>query len=183
MGLFDIFKKKEEESSYNPTDISLSDLDKGFILEYDLKTWEVKEVYEYDWGNNNFTREYKLDDGSEVVFLHLEEDDEPFITVQKKVKLRAINEDLPETIEKKERPPKKLEYKNILFYRDSESAGYFKPADKEGDDWDEVLSWDYYDENDEYVLEIEQWGDHEFEASFGKVAKVHEFSNILPRQT
>jgi hypothetical protein len=181
MGIFDIFKKKEE-ASYNPSDITLLDLDKGFILDYDLKTWEVKEVYEYDWGNNNFTREYKLSDGESTLFLHIENDDELFITVQQKLKIRAIDEDLPEKIKKKEHPPKKIEYNNIVFFRDSESAGYFKPVDKKEDDWDEVLSWDYYDEEEKFVLEIEQWGDDEFEASYGKVAQVHEFSNILPRE-
>jgi hypothetical protein len=181
MGLFDIFRKKEE-ASYNPTDITLKDLDKGFILDYDLKTWEVQEVFEYDWGNHDFTREFKLSDGASICYLHIEDDDDLFITVQEKVKIRSIDEDLPEHIEKKERPPKKLSYRGITFFRDSESAGYFKSMDKKEDEWDELLTWDYYDEEEEHVLEIEQWGDHEFEASFGKVAKVHEFSNILPRQ-
>ncbi|MEO1099612.1 MAG: hypothetical protein AAFX57_17950, partial [Bacteroidota bacterium] len=58
MGLFDFFKKKEKEPEYDVTNLKVSDLDHGFILEYDLKTWEVKEVYEYDWGNNNFSQEY-----------------------------------------------------------------------------------------------------------------------------
>ncbi|MEM7552453.1 MAG: DUF4178 domain-containing protein [Bacteroidota bacterium] len=179
MGLFDLFKKKEEPA-YDPTNISIKDLDKGFVFDYDLKTWIVKEVYEYDWGNNNFTKEFKVDSGDEVWYLHLEDDDEIFITVTKKVKIRAIDEDLPERIKKKEKPPKKLEYKGHTLYRDEETMGYFKPVDKETDDWDELISWEYYDDEDQYVLSIEQWGDDEFEAAFGKVAKEHQFSNILP---
>ncbi len=179
MGLFDFFKKKEEPK-YDPTNLKITDLEKGFLVDYDLKSWQVVAVYEYDWGNNNFTREYKLDSGDDVAFLHIEEDDELFLTFTRKIKVRSIDEDLPEKILKKEHPPKKIDYQGIKLYRENETPGYFKDSEKETDDWDELISWDYYDEAEEHVLNIEQWGEKEFEASFGKIAKEFEFSNILP---
>lgn len=179
MGLFDFLKKKKEKA-YDPTNLKITDLEKGFLVDYDMKSWQVVAVYEYDWGNNNFTREFKLDSGDETAFLHIEKDDELFLTLTRKVKIRAVDEDLPERIIKKERPPKKLSYKGIQFYRDEETMGYFKDTDKSTDDWDELISWEYYDEEEKHVLNIEQWGDREFEASFGKVVKEFEFSNLLP---
>ena len=43
MGIFDLFKKKEEEPHYDPTDIKITDLEQGYLLDYDLETWTVKK--------------------------------------------------------------------------------------------------------------------------------------------
>ena len=40
MGIFDVFKK-DKGPDYDPTNIKITDVRPGFILEYDLKTWEV----------------------------------------------------------------------------------------------------------------------------------------------
>lgn len=184
MGLFDRFKK-EKEPDYDPGNITVKDLDVGFIFEYDLKTWEVKEAYDYDWGNNFFTKEYKISDGNETLYLEVEEDDELELSVSKKVKVLLIDEDLPETIEKEKRPPKKLIYEGVTYYRDEESPGYFRNTrDDENDDrsWSELIAWSYYDEEDEKVLTIEQWGEHEFQASVGRYIELYEISSILPKQ-
>lgn len=179
MGLFDIFKKKDEPH-YDPNNVTIHDIRAGFIFEYDLKTWAVREEYIYDWGDEYFTREYKIDAGDESAFMHIDDNDETFITITNKVRVRSIDEDIPETVAKKERPPKKLEYKGIKLYRDSENPGYFS-ADPDNDkSWTELVSWDYYDEDSKHVLNIEQWGEREFEAAFGKVVKDYEISNIIP---
>jgi len=180
MGLFDFFKKKEK-NTYDPTNITLMDLQKGFVLEYDLKTWVVQEVYEYDWGDNYFSREYKMDSGDDTFFLHVEKDDELFLTITKKIKVTMIDEDLPEYLEEHEKAPKKIHYKNKTYYLDgNENPGYFKDLSDPKKDWVEFISWDYYDENDDEYIGIEQWGEREFEASAGQVVKEFEFSNILP---
>ncbi|MFO7863967.1 MAG: hypothetical protein R6U85_08220 [Salinivirgaceae bacterium] len=49
MGLFDLFKSKK--SDYDVTNMKITDLKKGFVFEYDLKTWLVDEEYKYDWGD------------------------------------------------------------------------------------------------------------------------------------
>ena len=50
--MFD-FLRKRKKVSYDVTNLSLKDLDVGFIFDYDMKSWVVQEVYKYDWGNNN----------------------------------------------------------------------------------------------------------------------------------
>lgn len=180
MGLFDFFNKKEEKPSYDPTNLKITDLNKGFVFEYDLKNWLVEEAYEYDWGDNCYSREFKISDGAESLFLSVEDDDELYLSVSKKIKIRTIDEDLPETIEEKERPPKKIEYQGIKFYLEEESAGYFKNLADPDSKGDQVISWEYYDEDEQYILTIEQWGEFDFEASFGTVIKEIEISGILP---
>ena len=89
MGLFDRFKKKEEPH-YDPNNLKIEDLRVGFMFDYDLKTWVIKEEYEYDWGDNYFTREYKLEAADDVAYLHIDYNDEGFMTLSKKLKIRAL---------------------------------------------------------------------------------------------
>ena len=181
MGLFDLFKKKKEVPSYDVTDLQLSDLQIGFVFDYDLTNWIVEEVGEYDWGNNHFSHEFKMTNGSETRFLEVEDDDESSLILTKKVKIRAIAEDLPEQIVKQERPPAKLQYEGKIYYMESEAPGYYHI---EGDEsWDELLSWTYEDQTGESVLCIERWGDWEFEASVGRYIEAYEITNILPSGT
>ena len=88
MGLFDRFKKNK--SAYDVTDMQVTDLDKGFVFEYDLKSWEVQEVYKYDWGDHFFSYEYKISSGSETRFLSVEDDDELFVVLSQKSNIRKI---------------------------------------------------------------------------------------------
>jgi len=176
----DLFKKKKEERHYDPNNITITDLERNFVFDYEMQTWQVTEVYEYDWGNNFFTREYKIDSGSQTAFLSIEEDDGIFAIVSQKLKIRAIEENLPETIIKNEAPPAKIKYDGVEYLKDSESPGYFKNLSDTSDNWAEFISWDYYDRTEKLTLCIEQWGESEFEASIGKIVQIHEFSNILP---
>lgn len=175
---FNFFKKKKEPE-YDPLNIKVTDLRKGFILEYDMKTWEVLEEYTYDWGDNYFSKEYKISTGSDVMFMSVEEDDVVEITLQKKIKLSSLEGDVEGEIIRNKVPPKKMVYRGVDYYRDSESPGYFK-EENSAKDWIELISWNYYNEEEDRVLTIEQWGDREFEASYGKVIKDFEISNIMP---
>ena len=179
MGIFGIFKKKKGPD-YDPSNVKITDLRRGFILDYDLKTWEVKEEYEYDWGDNYFTREFKLDSGDDIIYLHMDENDELSLSVTRKVKIRSVDEDLPEHIIKHQEAPKKIHYDGRDFFLDKETPGYFSGDPENDDSWIELISWEYYDNNEEYILAVEQWGDKEFAAAFGRVVKAFEFSNIIP---
>ncbi|MFY0651943.1 MAG: DUF4178 domain-containing protein [Cyclobacteriaceae bacterium] len=180
MGLFDFLKKKETEPEYDITHVTVEDLDQGFILDYDMKSWQVKEVYEYDWGNNNFSKEYLIDSGDEELYLSVENEGGLSLSVSKSVKMRKLGEDIIEKTIKKERPPKKIEYKEVIYYLDTDLAGYFNNNTKGTGDWEEFISWDYYDDDEKKILSITQWGEREFEASVGKVIKEFEISNIIP---
>ena len=182
MGLFDFLKKKEQEPDYDPTNLQITDLKKGFILDYDMRTWEVKGEYTYDWGKSYYTREFKLDDGTETIYLHIDDNDDLSLSVSRKIKVRSVDEDIPDHIKKNEAPPKKLLYENKTFYLESDSAGYFHDEEDEDTDsnWYELMSWEYQDDEGKHILSIEQWDVLEFEAAFGKVVKAYEFSNLLP---
>ena len=179
MGLFDKFKKKEKPH-YDPSNIKITDLRVGFMFDYDLNTWQIKEEYEYDWGDNYFTREYKIEAADDVAYLHIDYNDEGSMSLSRKLKVRALGENIPEDIIEKKRPPKKIDYKGTTYYLDKESPGYFSDDPSDDDSWVEFISWDYYDSDEKLVACVEQWGEREFEASHGKVVKDYEITNILP---
>ncbi|MCF8365260.1 MAG: DUF4178 domain-containing protein [Bacteroidales bacterium] len=175
---FNFFKKKKEPD-YDPLNIRVTDLKMGFIFEFDLKSWEVVEEYTYDWGDNYFSKEFKITSGADTMFLSVDEDDILELTLQKKIKVSSIDGDIEGEIIKNKIPPKKVVYKGVDYYRDSESPGYFMEENSEKD-WLEFISWAYYNEEEDRVLTIEQWDDREFEAAYGKVIKEYEISGITP---
>lgn len=180
-GFFKKKKDKEDELHYDPTSIQVTDLRKGWIVEYDGKTWEVEEEYEYDWGDNYFSYEFKLVCETDTIYLSVEEDDEVDLQVTQKLNFGKLDEEVEEKIRKKGRPPKQIEFNGTTFFRESERPGYFRNV-HEDRDWIEFIAWEYYDDSEKFALNIEQYGENEFEASFGIVAETHQFSNILPVQ-
>lgn len=179
MGLFDFFRKKNSKPTYDVSNITVADLQVGFVFEYDLSTWEVQEVCEYDWGNNFFSQEFKIYDGNRTLFLSFEEDDEVYLSVSQKIKIRVLGEDLPEYIAKNEKPPSKITYEGKDYFMESEKPGYFH--EEGSDEWSELISWEYENSMYDAILSVERWGEFEFEAAVGKNIKVYEISNILPK--
>ncbi len=181
MGLFDFFKKKTPD--YDVTNMSVHDLDVGFIFDYDLETWEVKEAYEYDWGSNFFSREYKVSNGSEIKYLSVEEDDDLELCWTEKIKLAKIDEDLHDELISRQKPPKKLVIDGIKYSFEDVSTGYFQNGlNRDENAWEEYRCWDFEDKSGDHILSIEQWDDESFEASIGKNLKEFEISNILPAE-
>lgn len=178
MGLFDMFGKGK--SKYDASNIKVTDLDHGFIFDYDMKTWVVEEVYKYDWGDKCFSYEYKIVSSDQTLFLSVEDDDDLEIALFSKISIRKLQEDLPEIIEKNKKPPTSIEHNNFKFLLEEESPGYFCNQTKDKNNWIELLSWDYEEEDGNNLISIEQWGDREFDASVGFKIKPFEISNILP---
>lgn len=169
--------KKEDEPQFDPTEVTPADLKKGWFIDFEADTYEVKKEYQYDWGDEYFTKEVQLQCGDETLYLHIEEDDEVEYSISKPVNMLAIDEDLDTIIKDDEKPPKKIEYDGKKFFRTAEEAGYFIDPDKEGDQ--EFISWTYMDEENKYMITIEQWDEDEFEAHYGRIVEEFEFSNII----
>ena len=180
MGLFDFLKKKKEPE-YDVTNMKVTDLDEGFVFEYDLKSWVVKEVYQYDWGKNNFTKEYLIDAGDEVAYLSVDQQGELYLTVTKDIKIQKLGDGLREKIARNNKAPENLVYEGVIYYLDEDSAGYFNDITKGTNDWEELISYDYLDEEETKCLSITQWDERNFDASAGLVIKEYEISNIMPK--
>ncbi|MFY0593406.1 DUF4178 domain-containing protein [Roseivirga sp.] len=178
MGVFDFLKKKKEPK-YDVTNLSVKDLDEGFVFDYNLKSWVVKEVYQYDWGKNIFTKEYKIDSGDEVAFLSVSDNGELDLSITKSIKMQELGDGIREEIRKKEAPAE-LEYEGTKYLLDEDSAGYFNDVTAKSSEWEELISYDYLNEEETLCISITQWDERNFEASAGNVIQHFEISNITP---
>lgn len=176
--MFDWFKKKIAKPEYDPLNMSLTNLKKGFVLDYMSKTWLVTKEHEYDWGNNDFTMEYQLTSSNENIYLHVEEDDNLKLLVSKPVNFSTVGENLASYIRENEQPPGHLEFGGRSFSLISETAGHCREMASER--WDPFIAWDYEEPSGQYILTLEQWGEGDFEAYLGKIAFEYEFKDILP---
>lgn len=167
-------------SQYDSLNLKVTDLRKGFLLDYDMNTWEVKEEYEYDWANEFYTKEYKIVNGSEERFLSVEVDDETKLALWQKVGIHSIDTRIPGHIMKHEEPMRQIALHGDIYYRHEESLGYWRNT--ANSNWSKMISWDYSTQDGSKLMTIERWGEEEFEATLGKPVKEFEISNILPRE-
>jgi hypothetical protein len=178
---FGWFKKKKQEEKwayYDPSNVQLQDMVKGSFVDYDFKTWEVAAVNEYDWGDDSFTDEFEMTTAQgDTLFLNVEEDDGWLYSVFKKVNIRALQDGIVDYIKSNEMPPEKLIYEGVTYYRTEENVGYFRNREQES--WREIVSWLYFDEDEDKVLSIDQWGEEDFGAAVGFYAETYSFSNII----
>jgi hypothetical protein len=184
MGLFDwlLGKKKQEEIKpyFDPTKVKLEDLRPGWLVDFDMKTWEVIARHRYDMGDGFEMIEWELRSSNEIRYLCREEDDGIYWTLMKKVPLGAIDPGLKKHILQNEDPPQRLQYEGMVYEMVSYGgAKFFKngmpPAIP-------FLYWEYESSDGTKVITVEQWGDTEFEASAGEYVEEYQFSNILPRE-
>ena len=176
MGLFDFLKNKKDEPEI---DFTVYKLKKGYMLDYFMKSWEVKTVYEYDWGNNFYSREYLLDSGNETMYLHVEDDDKLICTIWNKLDIFDIDSGLAASITANDEAPNRLVYANKTYVRKESSQGYcMEEGEKEES---ELVSWMYEHPESKDLISITRWGEEEYDASTGKYVEEIEFSNILPR--
>lgn len=178
MGLKDLFKKKEEESFDPLKDLVLSRLRVGYLVDYDMKTWQVTAYHRYDFGEGYTADEWELTSGREKRYLERTEEDEEEWTLSKKIPIGAVEGNIREYIIEHDDPPDRVVYGGKTYYLDESGPGYLYeggsgPAK-------EFIYWDFIDEEDENFLTIEQWGETEFEAAAGYYVEEFQFSNILP---
>ncbi|WP_010134745.1 DUF4178 domain-containing protein [Ochrovirga pacifica] len=180
MRIFNFFKKKETERHFDPLNIKVADLEKNYLFDYNLETWMVTAMFEYDWGNNFFTREFVVKNGSQKKYLEIEDDGGLTLTLSRDIKLRKLGVNVTNHIDLNNEPPKEIVFEGTLYYLDEKSPGYSRNV--ENDNWEELLSFDYFDEDEQKTLCITQYGDYEFEATQGIVIQESDISNILPAQ-
>lgn len=184
--MFGFFKKKKEEEKlhYDPTNITVRDIRIGWFLEYDDVEWQVIEEFEYDWGNEHFSFEYLLaDEKNNKIYLSLEQDDELVCKIFRKLRFSRLKEadeieDMVTTIGK---PPRQLTVEGIPFYRETETPGYFRNTKQQKSV--EFIVWEYVDDTEKQILNIEQWGDDEFEAAMGYIVPEYKFRHFVSAQT
>ena len=160
--------------------LTLDKLKNGYILDYDMRTWEVTGYNVYEWGEGDVAREWQLVSSDDIIYLEREMDDEVSWSVNRTIDFKLLGPEIRSYILKNEDPPDEIVYEGVTYYMEESAAGHFR-KDGVGPE-QELIRWSYMDDDGERYLTIEQWGEDDFEASTGIPAEEYQFSNILPRQ-
>jgi hypothetical protein len=102
--------------------------------------------------------------------------------LSKSIRISKIDEAITDEIEKNEKPPRKIHFGEEIYYLEEDAAGYFRDLSKETEDWEELVTWEYLNDEATKVLSITQWDIRNIEASAGLVLKEFQFSNIIPSE-
>lgn len=177
--VWDFFKKKKEDEPDVFDDLVLSKMKPGFLVDYDMKTYEVTARNRYEWHEGGHADEWELKQGSEVLYLEREEEDgEVEWTLNRKMPISVLEGSIAQHIIDNEDPPEQVVYEGIKYFFVEDDIGeYFKGRSDNGL---QFVVWDFTDERQEKLLAIEQWGENKFDVTFGKEVEEYQFSNILP---
>jgi hypothetical protein len=157
----------------------LSKLRAGFLVDYDLKTWEVASYNRFDFGDGYVVDAWELVSGRDKYFLERSVDEDEEYSLSKKVPIGKLGANVRSEIMENDDPPEQLKYDDKTYYLDESVGGHMYPDGKGPSQ--ELLKWEFVDDDDETFLSIEQWSETEIEASHGFYVKEHQFSNILPK--
>ncbi|CAN2042601.1 DUF4178 domain-containing protein [Candidatus Magnetomoraceae bacterium gMMP-15] len=180
MAIMDFFKKKTSNELDPLTGLNLANLKAGYLVDYDLKTWEVKAYNTYDWGEGDISYEWQLVSSDDTIYLERESDDVDFWSISRKISFSSLGPGIKEHIMEHDDPPEQIVFDGKKYYLEEMSGGHFhKNGTGEGEP---VIIWNYEDDSGKYFLGIEQWGEEDFEASFGQAVEEYQFTDILPRK-
>ena len=165
-----------EEEGEEParTDYTLDTMQVGYLVDYDLKTWEVVGYNTCDYEGFE-TQEWELRSGDELRFLEKDEDQ---LVLTAKIGVRQIQEDVVDAIAQNGDPPAQLHFQDRAYQAVESSAGELREGGKGLGR--EFVSWSYESAEGGRVLFISQWGERDFRAYEGVHVEEYQFTDILP---
>ena len=175
------FKKwwgKEDDEVY--LEYTLGSMRKGYLVDFDLKTWQVIGYNTYDY-DGFVTREWELRCADDVRFLEaVEEDGKVEWTWTLRIGIEQIEEDVVGAIIETDDPPQEVRFEGRLYEAVESSAG-LQRKDGEGEGR-EFVNWSY-ESKEGRVLFMSQWGERDFAAYEGISVEEYQFTDILPGGT
>ena len=178
MGLLDFLRPKPTEEVDPLEDLVLGRMKVGFLVDYDLATWTVTAYNRYDFDEGDLVEEWQLTSGHKKRYLERWEEDGVQWSLSKKIAIGSIDGDVRRQIIDHEDPPPRLTYRGDEYYLESSAAGKMMAGGSGAPE--QLIKWEYADEEGEKLLTIEQWGETEIEASAGVPVPEYQFENILP---
>jgi len=168
-------------------ELTLERMEVGYLVDYDLITWEVvgRNSYDYD---GFATREWELKNGNEVRFLELAVDEgHQEWTLTAVVSLGDIGGDVLASFDQEDEPPETLTMGECTYSGVESDAGVQRreqgsgdpSADATGAREREFVSWSY-ESDDDRLLYLVRWGERDVSAYEGQRVEAYQFTDILP---
>lgn len=171
---------RKKKIDYNPTNLTLQNLLKGFILNYDLKNWEVIYEGQYDWNSGESDKIYRLssEDGDSML-LYVDKE-MGLVTPYVEEKLQS-NDIQAFAMLKPENAPAELKFSDKIYRKRDYSKGKFFTSDSST--FANLGQWFYVSSDSQSSLRIAQFSEGEVNVYKGKLSQAYEFTNILPSES
>ena len=171
-----------ETPEADPMRLSIVNIKAGFLVDFDLTTWETVQEWQYDWDNGNSGKEFRLVNEKETLHLYMRNEGTQLHTIlARKVNIFSIDRELEDEIQSNKRPPSVLNYQDIDYFRENSKTGWrHELTAKTGAN--KVTVWEYFDETLTFFMRIEQIEGQTYKATVGEVISPFEFSNVLPKE-
>ncbi len=171
---------RKKKIGYNPTDLTLQNLLKGYVLNYDLKSWEVIYEGQYDWNSGESDKIYRLSSEDNDSLLLYVDKEMGLVTPYIEEKLQS-NDVQAFAMLKPESAPAELKFSDKIYRKRDYSRGKFFTSDS--DNFAELGQWFYVSSDSQSSLRIVQFSEGEVSVYTGKLAQAYEFTNILPSES
>ncbi len=175
--LFGLAKNARPEQEVQ-IDFAVKDLQIGFILEYQLRNWEVTDRTTYLWDNGVKDLEFTISDGREKQYLNYAATDEGLSIYWKE----PLNEVWPQAAEKMRRgtgmDTQKIVFNGKTYTYAAEGYAIVQNSVEKF----EMRNWLFESEDQEFLLSFNKYEDNSCEVYAGKYIGRHTITNILPRK-
>ena len=178
MGFLDsLFGGGESSPDEDPIeDPSLDQLREGYMLDYEMRTWEVTQHAKYDyegWPADEWT----LENGDDLLFLEYEYDDGDVFLLSEPAEITDVTADGEpfRALVREQEPPHTITYQGSEYVLAEEGSATRTVDDRTND----LHYWVY--EGEEGFVALERYGSSDWNVYDGREVEPYEFDNILPR--
>jgi hypothetical protein len=178
MGLMDrVFGRKQADREPDPlADLVLEKLKVGYLVDYDLQTWQVTAYCRYAFsGKDRSVEEWELTAAGEQRYLELADGG---WSLARTISIGAIDGDIRRHILDHDDPPARIVYEGTEYNLDACYGGHMFPDGMGGGE--QLIRWEFLDAAEKNFVGIEQRSETEFAAAAGIVVEEYEFTHLLP---
>ena len=177
MGIFDFLQTKKSDPALDVSRLQLTDMQKGYMFDYDMLTWQVMARNNYVYGQGETSIEWEIEHANDKRYLMHSKNEDNYC-LGKKISFREITPAVTASIIANDGPPSVVSYLGKKFHLEESGTGLFHPHQQ--DKGQEFVYWELIDEEDSSFISIEQWDERDFTASYALWVERFQFSNILP---
>jgi len=166
----------------DPMRLGIINIKAGYLVDFDLTTWEAVQEWQYDWDNENSGKEFRLLNEKETLHLYMRNEGTQLHTILgRKVNIFSIDRELGEEIQTNSRPPSVINYQEIDYFRENTKIGWRHDLTAKTTA-NKLTVWEYFDETMTFFMRIEQFEEQTYKATVGEVISPFEFSNVLSKE-
>ncbi len=177
--------KEDERPTIDPiADLVVEKLRVGYLVDYDMRTWQVTDHQLYRFNDGRTAEEWELTEGREKAYLEVSRgDDGHSWSLSKTIPIGSLGGGTPshgvrEHVVEYEDPPHEIDWQEKRYFLEGSVGGSMTPFS--GGIAKQFVVWEFVDEGDESFVSIQQWGEREVTAASGFYVEDYQFSNILP---